>query len=312
MRSAAVVVASGIGVVALGGDDDKGSGKDRPSQVADIAGGLTGPVFSVGTTVYLDGGSRTATIDDKAIKSMYYTSAGVVVRHGNNNYSDGGGPMRFSLVAPDGTVRPLDVTFEETVPSTDPDEPYLAYADEVDDVVQVVVLDVRDGSEAARVPVPDAKTWGGWEAPPVSLDGDLVYVGTDDVQRVVDWRTGEVSTTDAVGPGYPTVRDGHAVTYDGRSSSVVDVSDGSVIVTADKNEFLMMSPDGQVRPGPDLRLQGSRGAAHRPEHRHRRAAGHQGQRTRLVTRRRGVRAQRFRAHHLPGRHRRLHDHEPCS
>ena len=162
----AVVVASGIGVVALGGDDDKGSGKDRPSQVADIAGGLTGPVFSIGTTVYLNGGSRTATIDDKAIKSMYYTSAGVVVRHGNNNYSDGGGPMRFSLVAPDGTVRPLDVTFEETVPSTDPDEPYLAYAEVVGDVVQVVVLDVRDGSEAARVPVPDAKTWGGWEAPP--------------------------------------------------------------------------------------------------------------------------------------------------
>jgi hypothetical protein len=248
--AAAVVVASGIGVVALGGDDDKGAGKDSPSQVADTAGGLTGPVFSVGTTVYLDGGSRTATVDDKAIKSMYYTSAGVVVRHGNNNYSDGGGPMRFSLVAPDGSVRPLDVTFEETVPSTDPDEPYLAYAEEVDGVVQVVVLDVRDGSEAARVPVPDAKKWGGWEAPPVSLDGDLVYVGTDDVQRVVDWRTGEVSTTDAVGPGYPTVRDGHAVTYDGRSSSVVDVSDGSVIVTADnKNEYLMLSPDGRYALG---------------------------------------------------------------
>src|SRR4051794_40919173 len=142
----AVVVASGIGVVALGGDDDKGAGKDRPNQVADMAGGLTGPVFSVGTTVYLDGGSRTATIDDKAIKSMYYTSAGVVVRHGNNNYSDGGGPMRFTLVSPDGGVHPLPVTFEETVPSTDPDEPYLAYAEKVDGVVDIVVLDVRDGT----------------------------------------------------------------------------------------------------------------------------------------------------------------------
>ena len=126
-------------------------------------------------------------------------------------------------------MQPLDVTFEETVPSTDPDQPYLAYAEEVDEVVQVVVLDVRDGSEAARVPVPDAKKWGGWEAPPVSLDGDLVYVGTDDVQRVVDWRTGEVSTTDAVGPGFPNVRDGHAVMYADRGTSVVDVSDGSVI-----------------------------------------------------------------------------------
>ena len=43
-----------------------------------------GPVFAVGTTVYLDGGKTKATVDDKAIKSLYYTSAGVLVRHGNN------------------------------------------------------------------------------------------------------------------------------------------------------------------------------------------------------------------------------------
>jgi hypothetical protein len=245
--TAAVLVASGIGVAALGGDgggDGRGKGTDRQEAAADTAGGLTGPVFSIGTTVYLDGGVRTAAIDDKAIKSMYYTSAGVVVRHGNNNYSDGGGPMRFSLVAPDGAVSPLDVTFEETVPSTDPDQPYLAYAEKADGVVQVVVLDVRDGSVAARVPVPDAKKWGGWEAPPVSLDGDLVYVGTDDVQRVVDWRTGEVSTSDAVGPGFPDVRDGHAVTYADRKSAVVDVATGDVLAQAKKDEFFKLSPDG--------------------------------------------------------------------
>ena len=69
------------------------------------------------------------------------------------------------------------------------------------------------------------------------------------MQRVVDWRTGEVSTTEAIGPGFPTVRDGHAVTYARRTSSVVDVTDGSVIVTADKNEFLMMSPDGRYALG---------------------------------------------------------------
>jgi hypothetical protein len=241
---AAVVVASGIGMAVAGGDGSDHKGEDRPDQVADTSGGLTGPVFSVGTTVYLDGGARTATIDDKAIKSMYYTSAGVVVRHGNNNYSDGGGPMRFSLVAPDGVVSKLDVTFEETVPSTDPDQPYLAYAEKVDGVVQVVVLDVRDGTEAARVPVPDAKTWGGWAAPPVSLDGDLVYVGTDDVQRTVDWRTGEVSTSEAVGPGFADVRAGHAVTYADRKTAVVDVATGDVLAQAKKDEFFKLSPDG--------------------------------------------------------------------
>jgi hypothetical protein len=39
------------------------------------------------------------------------------------------------------------------------------------------------------------------------------------------------------------------VTYDRRTSSVVDVSDGSVIFTAGKNEFLMMSPDGRYALG---------------------------------------------------------------
>jgi hypothetical protein len=254
--AAAVVVASGIGLAAIG--DRDGESRDRSGQVADTAGGLTGPVFSVGTTVYLDGGTRTATVDDKAIKSLYYTSAGVVVRHGNNNYSDGGGPMRFSLVTPDGSVRPLAASFEETVPSTDPDEPYLAWAEKVDGVVDVVVLDVRDGSEAARVPVPGAKTWGGWEAPPVSLDGDLVYVGTDDVQRVVDWRTGEVSTSEDVEPGFPSVRDGHAVVYADNASSVVDVNDGTVIYAAGKNEFLSMSPDGRYALSEDYDSDGPR------------------------------------------------------
>jgi hypothetical protein len=205
----------------------------------------------VGTTVYLDSGTRTATIDDRAVKSMYYTSAGVLVRHGQNPYSDGGGPMRFSLVDADGSVHPLGVTFEETVPSVDPDEPYLAYAEVVDDVVQIVVLDVRDESESARVPLPDVHKWGGWTAPPVSLDGDLVYVGDAELTRVVNWRTGAVSTTTTVGPGYPDVRNGHAVVYDGRIPRIVDVADGATLFTAKRDEYLMMSPDGLYAVGQD-------------------------------------------------------------
>jgi hypothetical protein len=249
VAAAAVILVSGVGVAVFRDDGDGRDSSDDSAQAAETAGGLTGPVFSIGTTVYLDGASRTATIDDKAVKSMYYTSAGVLVRHGENPYSDGGGPMRFSLVSADGGVRPVEVTFEERVPSVDPDEPYLAYAEVVDDVVQVVVLDVRDGSELARVPVPDAHKWGGWTAPPVSLDGDLVYVGTEDVQRVVDWRAGTVATTTAINPGYPDVRNGHAVTYEGRKQLVVDVADGSTLVTSRRNEFLMMSPDGRYALG---------------------------------------------------------------
>ena len=139
---------------------------------------------------------------------MYYTSAGVLVRHGNNPYSDGGGPQRFSLVRPDGSVDPIDVVTEETVHSTDPGAPYLAYAETVDGTVEIVVRDLRDDSEAARVPMPGDFSWGGWPAPPVALSGDLVYVGTEDVARTVSWRTGEVAEVDTVRPGYPDVSGG--------------------------------------------------------------------------------------------------------
>ena len=85
--------------------------------------------------------------------------------------------MRFSLVRNDGSVQPLDVTFEEVVPSTDPTQPYLAYAQVTDGTVEVVVLDVTSETEVARVTVPGNLSWGGWRAPPVALDGDHVYVG---------------------------------------------------------------------------------------------------------------------------------------
>ncbi len=72
------------------------------------------------------------------------------MRHGDNNWSDGGGPQRFSLVRPDGTVDRIGVTTEETVHSTDATQPYLAYAEETEAGVDVVVRDLRDDSEAAE------------------------------------------------------------------------------------------------------------------------------------------------------------------
>jgi hypothetical protein len=244
--TALAVVAAGVGAALTAGGD----GGSADNHLAERAGGLSGPVFSVGTTVYLDGGAQSAVIADKAVKSMYYTSAGVLVRHGNNPYSDGGGPMRFSLVSPTAEVQPLDVTFEETVPSTDPDEPYLAYAEVVDGVVDVVLVDVRDGSEAARVAVPDVEEWGGWAAPPVSLDGDVVYLGSNDATYAVDWRSSAVTSLDSVdGFGPPDVRSGHGIVYDGSNPSVVEVLDGSTLLTAEKDEFLMLSPDGRYALG---------------------------------------------------------------
>lgn len=208
-----------------------------------------GAVFTLGTTVFWDGGTRHVAIDDKAIKSTYYTSAGLLVRHGNNNYSDGGGPQRFSLVTPDGTVQQVSVVTEEIVPGVDPAQPYLAYTEVVKGVVEVVVHDVDTDEEVARVPVPDAKRWGGWSGPPVALSGDTVYVGTDDVMRTVDWRTGEVGTTDAIPGGYPDVKGGRAVTVDrdGGTARVVDAASGDILLEVDAGEtgYLQLSPDGR-------------------------------------------------------------------
>ncbi len=261
--AAAVVLASGVGFVAVGDDPGRrpgpgvgtGTGTDpnaadpddaEPTGAVASASGLRGAVFSVGTTVFLDGGARTATIDDKAIKSSYYTSAGLLVRHGNNNYSDGGGPQRFSLVRPDGSVSPVSVVTEETVPGVDATQPYLAYTEVEDGVVQVVVHDVATDQEVARVDLPGDFEWGGWSGPPVALSGDTVYVGTDDVVRTVDWRTGEVGQTDVVEPPGFLIEGGRTVGREGDDSTVVDVATGETLlsVPAGKHGYLTLSPDG--------------------------------------------------------------------
>jgi hypothetical protein len=247
---AAAIAVLGVMVGGVAAVQSLGDSPDTGRNVTSAGSQAEGPVFSVGTTVYLDGARTSASVDDRAIKSLYYTSAGVLVRHGNNPYSDGGGPMRFSLVEADGSVRPLGVTFEETVPSTDPTQPYLAYAEVTRGTIEVVVLDVTDGQEVARVPVPGAFSWGGWSAPPVSLDGDLVYVGTDDVLRVVDWRTGEVTANANLPAGYPDIHGGHAVQEHGDDLTVVDARSGDTLLTVPANGcgYLVLSPDGRTPP----------------------------------------------------------------
>lgn len=235
----ALTFAAGYGVSRVGED----SGSIEP------AGPATGhgAVFTLGTTIYYDGGTKHVSIDDQAIKSTYYTSAGLLVRHGDNTASDGGGPQRFSLVTADGAVRDVSVVTEDVVPGVDPAQPYLAYAVLFNGVVQVVVHDVATDKEVARVPVPDAKEWGGWTAPPVALNGDTVYLGTDDRVRTVDWRTGEIGTADHLAPGAMSVYGGRTVGRTGDQATVTDVETGEVLLSVDSGRFgyLALSPDGQ-------------------------------------------------------------------
>ena len=242
LTAAVVVAAMGVGSAFLARGD--GGAAPDDGHVADpAADGALGPAFASGDTVYLDGGATAVTLDEVA-QTIYYTSAGYLVRTNATGNSDGGAPFHFVLLRPDGTTTKLGLTLGEVVPSTDADQPYLAYAETDNGRIEVVVMDVTTGEEVARVPVTGQMTWGGWSAPPVALDGDQIYVGTDGATAVVDWRTGEVSTTDRVGPGYPTVVGGRSLTSTDGRLRILDVGTGDVLFESDGEGF----PWGQISP----------------------------------------------------------------
>lgn len=236
----AVVVAAAVGAGGLAGGD--GAAPDPAAPVGDE------PVFAAGTRVYYDGPGAWAEIDDKAVKSLFYTSAGVLVRHGESSASDGGGPQRFSLVSPDGEVAPLGLVTEETVHASDPGQPYVAYAEAVDGELQAVVHDVAADAEAARVSL--GATRESWF--PVSLDGDTLYVqdGYDGAVHAVDWRSGDSTTVDTVQHAL-YVAGGHAVVSGRDRSEIVDVATGERLLTVDGG-WPQLSPDGRfVKVGPE-------------------------------------------------------------
>jgi hypothetical protein len=174
---------------------------------------------------------------------------GLLVRTNKDGASDGGAPFHFALVTSDGTVRKLGLTLGEVVASTVRRQPYLAYADTASGGVQVVVVDVTSGAEAARVDVPGMADWGGWEAPPVALDGEDVFVGSQSATQVVNWRTGEVTTSGVVPGGYPDVHGGRAVVQDRREVRIVNARTGTTILTVPTQggyTMVRLSPDGRL------------------------------------------------------------------
>jgi hypothetical protein len=196
-------------------------------------------------TVYVGSHGRRAQMPEVA-QTLYYTSAGVLVRTNKDGASDGGAPFHFQLVREDGVATKLDLTLGEVVPSTDPAQPYLAWATMTDGKIQVVVRDVSTDRDVATVDVPGTFTWGGWEAPPVSLSGDEVYVATDDRAEVVDWRTGQTHPSDVVpGSTYLTVNGGHVLTQ-GNAVEVLDADSGKVLLHLDTSaDSAELSPDGR-------------------------------------------------------------------
>jgi hypothetical protein len=206
--------------------------------------------WAAGNTVYVGTGGHPAQMPEVA-QTLYYTSAGVLVRTNKDGSSDGGAPFHFQLVSADGASTKLGVTLGDVVPSTDPTEPYLAWATMTSGKIQVVVHDVTTDQDVATVDVPGTFDWGGWEAPPVALSGDQVYVGTNDRTAVVNWRTGETTTTDVLpGNEVPEVSGGHTIVVSGQGrydaqAEVVDATNGRHLVDLGRFDQVRLSPDGR-------------------------------------------------------------------
>jgi hypothetical protein len=238
----AVVAVLGVGAAFI-----RGNAPDRshPDSIATDPQGEPvdlGVVFAVDDTVYLDGGARKVQMPEVA-QTLYYTSAGVLVRTNKTGASDGGAPFHFQLVGADGTAQPLDLTLGEVVPSTDPTQPYLAYSEADGDAVRVIVVDVSTGEQVARVAVTGLTDWGGWAAPPVALDGDTVYVSDSSHALAVDWRTGEARPAEHLSPGMPTVVRGRTLATSNTDVEVVDVTSGEVLFAS--GGWLRLSPNGR-------------------------------------------------------------------
>ncbi|QYJ04449.1 hypothetical protein KUV85_01870 [Nocardioides panacisoli] len=200
-----------------------------------------GPVYAVGNEVTYAGGRASGTVEDPAVKSLYYTSVGILVRHGENALSDGGGPQRFSLLGADGSVTRLALTTRDAVHATDPSLPYVAYAEEVDGVLEAVVRDVGVDEEVARVSVGPTRA----EGFPVSLDGDLLYVseGYGGEVHAVDWRNGSVA--DSGLPGVDDVAGGLVTSWEGGVPMVVDVATGATVLSSEAPGYFDLSPGGR-------------------------------------------------------------------
>jgi hypothetical protein len=236
----AVAVAVTGGVALRAGDH---ASEDQSATSTDT------PTFAYASndTVFLGEGGTEVTMPEVA-QTLYYTSAGLLVRTNRDGSSDGGAPFHFELVTADGNATRLGVTLGEVTPSADPDEPYLAWATMSHGQIQVIVHDVSTDRDVANVDVPGTFDWAGLSAPPVALSGDLVYVGTNDKTEVVNWRTGEATTSDVIpGSTFPSVEGGRLLLTGGDTTKVLDAVSGKVLlqVPSSKDGFADLSPDGR-------------------------------------------------------------------
>ena len=187
------VVAVVLGIVATGvtlafdGASPASAAQQRFIAAAPAPAYDTYGAFSAGNTVYI--GNHQVTFDEK-IKAMYYTSEGVLVRMGKVDYTDAAGPSHYTLIRPDGSHTSIDLNMGDRVVATDPESPNVAYAEPTGSRWSFVVIDLVTGKEVARTTVDGTFTWGGWEAPPVTMAGHRMWALFDAGWMEYDWETG--------------------------------------------------------------------------------------------------------------------------
>ena len=205
--------------------------------------GSTG-AFSVGQKLYIGGQE----IDwDEPIKTLYYTSAGVVVRSGAQEATDSAGPSHFTLVEPDGSRTPVEIDAGDRILGFEPDSTHVAYAEPNGPSWDVVVKDVKTGEELGRQTIAGTFTWGGWEAPPVAIDGDWVWVHFDDGWTEVAWADGAIRL-DATTENTYEVANGHYADWNSRNDlwTIRRMSNHTKVadVQLEKGWYAFFSPDG--------------------------------------------------------------------
>jgi hypothetical protein len=238
---AAVTVAAALAVGGLAVRDHRGHGVD-PARAADAFASLG--AFAIGHELYL-GDERVHF--DASIKAVFYTSAGVMVRTGGTSDPDDG-PSTFTLVSPTGERSAVGVQLGNRVAGFEPDSTRFAYAVAAGgrDQWEVVVHDAVTDQELARVPVA-GPAYGGWDAPPVAIDGDLAWIHLANGWTEVDWRTGATRPVPDTADTYE-VQNGRYAVQRGHDWEIRAMADGSAVGQVDlqKGWYAFFSPDGRA------------------------------------------------------------------
>lgn len=229
--AAGLCTAGLIGALTVGLHDQDDQGPDSagtPTVASD-------QVYAIADTVYLPGQDSAVQVDDAKVDGLYSTSAGVVVRHRDARR---GGVQRFSLLQEDGGLRPLSLRTRNVHHTSDVDQPYLAYAENRDGRLQVVVYDVVADREAARIDLRPTRH----QQFPISLDGDSVAVQNSLIREVhvVDWKDGTFEVDHSYAEAW-----GRA---DGRiayGATVLDAANDDPLLTVDEPGYGVLSPDGE-------------------------------------------------------------------